>query len=375
MVVPADVKGGPPTLVFQAPNTTGLGHINRLAAIALALEQIQPSVASAFAIDGWDHGLLDSLGLAWVSLPSAAKMLQRQAWSRWPAASREQLLQKLAEPVLEILKPAAMVFDCLPQGMLLAAARRRRIPFAFVVRKMKSPEVYVSQLRTVLDLAAAIIVPHDQDEFALPRQWEGKTHYVGTIVRQRRGTAESFDASRFPEPRIVITGGGGGYPGTSDFYNLAVEACRQCRQRFPTLSAILVTGPLFQEWSRIRPADTVLLPSCWDMPGLCGQAALVICQAGYNTVAEVVASGRPAISIPGERELDDQADRARLVEFRHARFSVLETPTVDMLAAKISSILQSGAAAPGAVEEEPAGDGARRAARIVASLMRPQGRI
>ena len=366
----ASPKTSLPTVLFQAPNSIGLGHINRLAAIALALRQEEPAVACAFAIGGFDHGLLGALGLPWVSLPPVPPLMSGRDWRAWPPANRERLLRNFAEATLMSFQPAVIVFDCIPHEMVFLVAVERNIPFCFVARSTRSLELYGVRIRSVLDHAAAIIVPHERAEFALPRQWENKTHYVGTIVRRQRGSANPVDLGRLSEPRIVITGGGGGYPGTSAFYNLALEACRQSRKDIPAVSPILVTGPLFQEWNRTRLNDAVLLPSHWDMLGLFEHAELIICQAGYNTVAEVLHSGKPVICIPADRDVDDQTERARLVACRYPRFSVLENPTVDMLSARIVSIVQSGATGRVPEATDPSADAAILAARVVANVIR-----
>jgi predicted glycosyltransferase len=363
-------KAGVPAVLFQAPNSVGLGHINRLAAIALALREMQPATAIAFAIEGADHGLLRSLDLPWVSLPSVVQLVEGHEWRQWPLDSRDRLLRSNAESVLSGLKPTAIVFDLLPQIAFFTIAQRRKIPYCFVARKAKSQEFFGGRLKSVLNHATAIIVPHLREEFSLPRQWDNKAHYVGTIVRpRRRSSGDEMPIGGLPEPRIVITGGGGGYQGTAAFYNLAIEACRQCRTSFPTLSTVLVAGPLFAEWSDLRLNDTVLIPQHWDMAGLFEDAALIICQAGYNTVAEVLRSGKPAISVPAERGFDDQTDRACQVASRHSRFNVLQNPSAEALSARIAAVLREPASGPAAEAAAPSSDGAMNAAQVVADLI------
>jgi UDP-N-acetylglucosamine:LPS N-acetylglucosamine transferase len=143
-----------------------------------------------------------------------------------------------------------------------------------------------------------------------------------------------------PGPKVVITGGGGGYPGVVNFYNLALAACANCRKTNPDLSTILVAGPLFKDWSKLRLEGATLFPSHLDMPGLYERAALVICQAGYNTVAEVLRSSKPAICVPAKRAFDDQSERAHLAASRQRAFIVVEKPTVANLSASIVSCLR-----------------------------------
>jgi predicted glycosyltransferase len=118
------------------------------------------------------------------------------------------------------------------------------------------------------------------------------------------------DAGR--APHVVITGGGGGYPGTVAFYNLALEACARLRTSLPAIEPVLVSGPLFHEWLDLRLVDGVrLLPFDPHLNGRIAAADLVICQGGYNTLAEIAALGVPALCVPAERQSDDQFERAR----------------------------------------------------------------
>lgn len=355
----------PRTVLFQAPNQIGLGHINRLAAIALAMRETHPDIASLFLVEGHDHGFLKALGLPVVSLPRM-DLLVSPDWSAWPQAQRERLLGAAADAAFDAFAPAAVVFDTVHHQAVAFAAHRRKVPVGFVARKVKSLDAYAGDQKALLNYAAAILVPHAPGEFEMPRQWQAKTHHVGTILRRRRpAAAPGFDLAVFPAPRVVITGGGGGYAGTSAFYNLAAASCRAVRTAVPSLTALLVAGPLFTEWGALKADGATVLPSHWDMPGLYAAADLVLCQAGYNTVAELLDAGVPAIAVPAERELDNQALRARLAAEAHPGFRVIEEPVPEALAARIVAVLAE-ARLPGPRTAEA--EGAVLAARIVAKI-------
>lgn len=76
-----------PTVLFQPPNHVGLGHINRLSAIALALQEMHPSVRSVFVVEGSGHVLLDALNLPFVPLPSDHALFETEHWSAGPVTS------------------------------------------------------------------------------------------------------------------------------------------------------------------------------------------------------------------------------------------------------------------------------------------------
>jgi len=47
----------------------------------------------------------------------------------------------------------------------------------------------------------------------------------------------------------------------------------------------------------------------------------VICQGGYNTIAELTTLGVPAICLPAERKFDDQHERAMKTAETYSHFT------------------------------------------------------
>lgn len=107
------------------------------------------------------------------------------------------------------------------------------------------------------------------------------------------------------------------------FYNLTLEATTLTRKRRPALKAVLVAGPLFRDWHLLQSvAGVTVVPFEPDMSSRLAQAKLVICQAGYNTVAELVQLGTKAILVPADRQWDDQFARAKLTVREYPTFRV-----------------------------------------------------
>jgi predicted glycosyltransferase len=359
----------PLSVLFQVPNTIGLGHIRRTSAIALALRGLAPASRTAFIIDGKDHGLLASMGLPSIELPRYSSAKEGWHSNHWEMVTCERLLTRFAEEVLEHFRPSVVVFDTVPNFTFFAAVRRLQVAYCVIARKAKWPAFYSEQLKDVAEHARRIIVPHSREEFEL-QTWQSKTDYVGRIL-QPGPVVATHEFDHVAQPIIVITGGGGGYPGTVDFYNLAAEACLQVERNLGTMSALLVLGPLFSEPTRLKPGNTVLVSSCWNMPGLFDRASLIVCQAGYNTVEEVLRAGKPAIVVPAKRDIDDQAERAHFVASSHPQVRVLERPTAQELAATISGVLALGPRVVASQDRSHSSpSGAMLAAEILVSLNR-----
>jgi predicted glycosyltransferase len=293
-------KASPPlTILFQPPNHIGMGHINRLSAIALAVREAAPEAQVPFVLSGSSHSLLESLEIPCIPLPDVHAL--------WSVES--PLIASLVGTILDRLKPHVVVFDCFPLRPLAYAAIARGIPIVLCLREMKDTGRYFAEYGLPENAIRTIIVPHLPREMGLPEGLRRKVIFVGTILRRAR-----IHPALIPEegrPHVVICGGGGGNPGTPKFYDLVLQAITGARAS-RRLDATLIAGPLFQGWTRLKLIDGLrVIPFEPNLPSLLATADLVICQAGYNTLAEVTALGLTTICMPVDNTFDDQFARAR----------------------------------------------------------------
>lgn len=296
-----------PSMFFQPTNGVGLGHLSRLAAIALAVRSRERRVRLLFGIAGASHALVESWGLPHVSIPVSLEQ-GAEVWSCWTTAQRLQFGAALADSMLRVADPDLVVFDCEPSRSFARAALSQARLIAICIREVKNFNEYRKRTGRILEAARLIIVPHEPGDWELPAEYMPKARFVGTVTRPIQAKASPGGDV---EPLIVITGGGGGHPGTAHFYNMALQAYSYCRRRIAGLQALLVAGPLFQDWralemvegARVEPFDLHLMETI-------SRSALVVAQGGYNTVGEIVALGVPAICVPAERFYDDQFRRS-----------------------------------------------------------------
>lgn len=299
-----------PTIIFQPPNRIGLGHLSRLIAIALAIREIRPDIKLPFVVAGDDHGLLEMYGLPHFALPDMYAMYQSGAWDAWPVAERHRGVTQVAAAMIEALAPGLILFDCVPHEPMAAAAVGARVPLAVCLRAMKQMAPFYDRIREYRALVRAVLLPHAPEEIDLPDDIASYATFTGPIVRPVPPVGAG-DPEPPSGPFVVISGGGGGYPGTVAFYNLALRAFAHARAGFPALQGVLVTGPLFRDWQSLRTLDGVrLVPFDPHLSVTMQRARLVVCQAGYNTLAEVRAYGVPAVCVPAIRDADDQFARA-----------------------------------------------------------------
>jgi len=352
------------TVLFHGPNRIGLGHLNRLSAIALALKKKSPHVRPLFAVEGGAHVILEAVRLPFVPLPSEYLMYETGHWEDWNKGRRTSLALDMCRSLLAATDPAIVVIDCYPSLALGTAILEKGTPIVLCLRAMKDVETHLSRLRRILPAVELIILPHDPGAMTLPKEFEDKACFVGQIVRPGLSGAGELPAKK--RPLIVISGGGGGYPETVDFYNFAAQAVSDLKTQYADCECRLITGPLFEDWLALRPAPGVsVIPYDPDVRNTFAGADLVICQAGYNTVAELECIGTKTILVPAPRALDDQFARARQVALTNRRFRSYEGNSPAELARVALSLLN--AEVIGAPQELP--QGAERAAEKLAGIL------
>lgn len=325
------------TILFQPPNRLGLGHISRLSAIALTIRELDQSIRVPFAVEGAGHVLLDSLKLPYVPLPGTHDLYKSGRWDEWSHNDRSGLNAEVSRAIMGKLAPQAVVFDCLPSLAMAAAAVEKRIPIILCMREMRDVRSYIHRLSWFPKHVEAVIVPHETGACEVPDEFIGKTIFVGRIARTPRTPDRTSDLER---RRVIITGGGGGDGVVTGFYNLALEALAEACRQDPRIDAQLIAGPLFEDWANLRlVAGVRLLPYVPDLPTLLASSDLIICQAGYNTIAEVQQSGTPAICIPAPRVYDDQDERAQKLARESSHFRVMNPSNANELAAAIHAAL------------------------------------
>jgi predicted glycosyltransferase len=374
-----------PVILFQPPNGIGLGHMSRLAAIARAAASLDPSVRVPFVIEGDSHGFLEAQGLSYLTLPSRHALDQSELWASWGPDERRRLVVSLSQTMMRELKPDAVVFDCFPSVPFAMAALDARVPLVLCLRRMRDLQEYFSSLLARfaayqvslpewLPSFDLILVPEEPGTFALPDVLKPRAAFVGPIVRDSEARHPPFGSAPGASPggtHLVITGGGGGFPATVKFYNAALRAFARLRSTRPTLTGVLITGPLFTDWLQLDLVDGIrVLPFASELTAHLAAADVIVCQAGYNTMAEVAQLGRQTICIPASRGNDDQFERAERMAATHphihllperVRFSDADAP----LAALIATCLEK----PSDSRRAPPSEGARLAAERLFALV------
>ena len=357
-----------PTILFHPQNHVGLGHVNRLAAIALAVAEIDPSVRTPFVIEGAHHLHLDALDIPYVPLPSVHLMNETAGWIRWTDQERSNLTQEIGRAIIATLKPQLVVFDCMPDRAFASVILQQELPVVLCLRETRDLARYVERLEFLLPHVELILIPHDPNEVLLPEPLARKSCFVGKIARQMSFAAADTSQRSGGGKKIVISGGGGGYPGTVAFYNLALSAMAELHLGGLTAETQLIAGPLFTDWQKLELVGGVrVVPYDPNLAQTFAEADLVICQAGYNTVAELNLAGTRVVLVPAPRKWDDQITRAQRMVQENLQFRILQTSSPKDLATLVAELLRQ----PLPQRRVPAqAQGAQRAAEKLCAMLR-----
>lgn len=318
-------------ILFHVQHLLGIGHQRRSAAIARELA-VLPGARVDYVSGGMPVPDLDTGECVVHQLPAAAaedgdfRVLVdchgRRVDERWKQRRRDRLLS-----LLEDVSPALIVTETFPFGRgllrfellpLLEWARHRRVPLVCSVRDIIEPRNESAKLERMCSEAlryyAAVLVHGDERVLPFRRcfpPWRRLAHLLrptGYVL------SEPAPPAGVPRDGPVLVSCGGGRVGDA-LLDTAVRARSLCR--------------LERDWElRVgQGLDAARVRALQDRAGRgvvvarnrggfvrdLASAAVSVSQAGYNTVAEVMASATPCVLVPyaGEQE---QGVRARAFE-------------------------------------------------------------
>jgi predicted glycosyltransferase len=266
-----------------------------------------------------------------------------------------------------------------PQALVLASIRD--------VLVVPRPDRIAEAERRIRDHFDGVLVHGDAAFLPLGASWPVGAELAGKLVYTGYLTDRSLRAEQSnPEPHasppgslrsarddgdseILVSGGGSG--AALPLFELAIAAARLGGTRRWRL--LIGRGMAETEFARLgqaAPANVTLEWARPDFPALLAGCALSISQAGYNTVLDLVAAGRPAFVVPfdegGETEQAIRAEAmARAGLARCLRLAGDAALTPAMLAGAVESALDAGRPDAASIDR----DGAGAVAGIVARLL------
>lgn len=328
-----------PKLVFYSHDTFGLGHYRRSLKIADSLgAQLAPLEGVFLTGSAWSHLFTPPPGFRVVKLPPVRKLDSGTYACRDPEQSLIGTLVERRRLVVDTLSgfvPDLLIVDNVPCGLhgeVLPALRELRA---------RGKTRLILALRDILDRSEAIAaewrlagaeealvslydeiwVFGDEDDLrpliaggplACAAEKAFACGRLGNLSGSTMNGTMEPTRSRKPQgsPSILVTGGGGG-----DAAPLVRAYLDALNIYEPQVNSRIILGPDFPAQD-IAEIESTIRPSARlyrfvpDLPAVLLQADVVVAMAGYNTICEIRASGRPAVLVPRVAPRQEQLLRA-----------------------------------------------------------------
>ncbi len=318
-------------IALYSHDTLGLGHLRRCLKLAHHLREHFGSVDGMLLTGSPWHGLFPPpAGFRIVPLAPVVKTAGGDYRSRDIELGLEAVLDRRRRVVteeIEAFAPQLFVVDNVPCGLrgeVVDALLRVRAGGGRNVLALRDVLDDLETIREEWRRAGAIeAVAELFDEIwlfgdatdAAELTGGGPLSHVASRVRAcgRIGQCEvDVDGGLEPpagRPVVLVTGGGG--RDASPLMLAYLEAVHTYR---PPVTSHLVLGPDFpalHEPTASPLPDLEIESFVHDLPRRLARSSVIVSMAGYNTVCEILASGRPAVLVPRVTPRQEQLLRAR----------------------------------------------------------------
>ncbi|MGE4244781.1 MAG: glycosyltransferase family protein, partial [Parvibaculaceae bacterium] len=322
------------SILFYVQHLLGVGHLARASLVALSLKRAGCRVRLVTGgpqVVGLSELSVDVLPLPPVRSAEGFSGLLTLDGAPADEAFRTKRRDLLLEH-FEREKPDVLLIEAYPFGRrqmrfeldpLLDAARaapwRPLVACSIrdILQRRRRPG-RVAETVATLKRAFDLVLVHGDPGFMPLEETFPATDEIRSLLRYTGIVVGPVPPLRGPRYDIVVSAGGGA--AGAALMRAAREAL--ARSKRPDLSWCFLTGPnlaekLGEELFSDLPANAVAAPFRSDFRALLAQAKLSVSQCGYNTAADILQAGCPAVLVPfatgGETE---QTDRARALEAR-----------------------------------------------------------
>ncbi|WP_336810874.1 glycosyltransferase family protein [Bosea sp. MMO-172] len=320
------------SVLIAVTHLLGSGHLVRAANLARALARGGFSVT--LASGGMPLRAMEGEPFAFVQLPvirtegTDFRTLLDEAGEPIDPERRSARIARLEELAAR-LRPDVVIVEHFPFGrrqlagefLALIAAVKAARPEALVLSSVRDvlvtprPDRIAEAEERIAGMFDAVLVHGDAGFLPLDRSWpvgEGlaaKLRYTGYLADDRPvGAVQDND-------EVIVSGGGSA--AALPLFACAVAAARLDRsgRRWRLLAGRGMAEDDIARLAFEAPGRVVIERARPDFPALLAGCAVSVSQAGYNTVLDLVAAGRPAVVVPFDADNEtEQTVRAEAME-------------------------------------------------------------
>ena len=377
------------TVLIAVTHLLGSGHLVRAAHLARALAE--GGFAVTLASGGLPPRPSGGEPFAFVQLPPVKvegvdfrNLLDENG--RPIDATRHAARQTLLRELAASLRPDVVITEHFPFGrrqlaeefLGLIGAAKAVNPRVLVLSSVRDvlvtprPDRIAEAHRRLAELFDGVLVHGDRAFLPLEASWPvspelaGRLHYTGYLASPPLRAEQGNDG----KGAVLVSGGGSG--AALPLFRLCIQAARlsDVPRGWHILAGRGLPESDFAELRQSASSNVSVERARPDFPALLARCALSISQAGYNTVLDLVAAGRPAIVVPFDEGAEtEQVIRAEAMQrvglARCLRLSGADAATPAAFAAAVETALAAGDPGNPAIDR----DGAGAVAGIVTRLL------
>lgn len=138
------------------------------------------------------------------------------------------------------------------------------------------------------------------------------------------------------EINILITCGGGGRPSSELFFNYIKKIIPLMVKKYPKIKFTVIRG---NYKDKLKLINSKIISWSENFPDLLKKSDLVISEAGYYTLVDIISLNKKAILIPGERRIDNQELRAIKFEQSKLGFAIFPVEDTKLLLERLETFL------------------------------------
>ncbi len=388
----------PLRLLLYSHDSVGLGHLRRNLAIANEIAATFPR-SSTLLVTGSPCATQFQLpaNTDLIKMPSISKNEQGQYITRNFSGSMESTLKFRSDMILEAFrsfKPSLVIMDHQLLGLegealkMLREARKKNVLILYGSRDIKdSPDVVKSKWDTD-DCRWALNECYDQIcVYGMQEVFDPRVAYAPCLDKVRHIDFTGYLVPSYKKKvkmpvagrrkKVLVTFGGG-----SDGIQRAQRYIEALAITPVDWDSHIITGPLMDDdmkrtlcgqAKRIQPIGSIKIQRFHrNIPALLRQVDAVVSMAGYNSCAEILQSGVPAVLLPRTFPRKEQLIRATLMSDRGW---VTVLPEADPNPQKLLEAVEAALATPRQNQPEADLNGLGRLCQIIFELHQTAGLI
>lgn len=367
------MQGSGLRIMLYSHNTRGLGHAARSIALAWGIYRRLPD-ASILYCGGSLHDFSEALppNADYVKLPSFDARQHENSVEIVPARLRisrsdqSSIRRAILEATTKAFQPDALIADFYPVGkqqelvdaldwMKTRSQTRIYLGFRDVIDEpIRGSQFLARQLEFIRTYVDRVFIYGDPSffdfisQYHLPDDVAARCIYTGFVVNTRMSWCEvdstSNELGAIGNQRLIVASAGGGKDGLGLLASVINTQKLLAWQE--NLRWLVIAGPLMPEnnWEHLREAvqntSITLIRYQPNLVEAIRSADLFIGACGYNTCAEVIATGTQAILVPLSRtDESEQILRAELLCLHGVCQTII--PLRDDVESRLSILLES----------------------------------